>query len=34
MEQTLKYTLTLIRPNWGAIATGIDLSKPLDQATI
>ena len=28
------YNLTKIRPYWGAIATGIDLSKPIDKATI
>ena len=29
-----KYNVTKIRPNYGGIATGIDLSKPLDKKTI
>lgn len=34
MESKKKYKLTKITPFYGAIATGIDLSKAVDKVTI
>jgi len=33
MEDSLKFEIKKIKPNWGAIITGIDLSKKVDQDT-
>ena len=34
MDSSKKYKIKKIRPNWGAIVTGIDLSRPLSRKTI